>query len=227
MTVTTIIDQIIGRAYNAATSDADNATLRARVLEYLIEVAQDFILAYDWSWAYRRTTVTIAAAAKYASLPADFQDIGAYGGVYRSSDGKPLDYKTPSEIQALQEDPGQTTPTPDRYSIFDVNPVAAPDYQDRIQTAVLSAAVTLVVHYRTTLPTLDESAGLGAISAIPARYHQTVLIPGIRALVASSLGDGQALERDGKYQQLKRKAIQQDIRGRGQSFQLQSFFGDQ
>lgn len=184
MDVDVFIDQIVGHVDNLSTTDGDIADLRAEILENLIEVVS--YVQGRRPLEARRTTATITTASGVGELGAGFEQFGVGGGVWLSSNGQPLDYVEPNVIiqQRLQ---GRLTDAPTEYSMFGIN---TSDFVHQIQVA--SGTVSLFVSYIQGLPTLDETTNTAQLNVIPARWHQSVLIPGVRAMRQFDKGDGRA-----------------------------------
>jgi hypothetical protein len=186
--VTQFIDQIINRVDNVSSVDSEHADRRTRHLEYLIEASTDIWLERNWPWRRGSTSFTLAAGVLFKDMPTDFGHIGPHQGVFDHDTGCLLDFATEAEILAMRELGGNGGGCLTHYGIFGT---ATTDFEKRMQFNANAGGITVDVYYQKTPPVLDESAGLDNLKAIvPAQYHQTVLIPAVRALARHSVGDG-------------------------------------
>jgi hypothetical protein len=186
--VTAFIDQMINRVDNVASVDAENANRRQRHLEYLIEASSDIWFERHWPWKHASTSFTLAAGVLFKDLPTDFGHIGPQQGVFDNTTGCLLDFAEEAEILAMRDLTGTGSGTLTHYGIFGT---ATTDFEKRMQFNANGGGITVDVYYTKAPPTLDESAGVDNLKAIvPAEYHQSVLIPSVRALARHSVGDG-------------------------------------
>lgn len=216
MTATEIIDQIIARVLNTPATDGDITNLRTRALEWTTEVCADFRDSYDFSWRYRTENVTIAGGDASSALPERFADVGPSGSVIRVSDGVPLTFISPDEMRVIQMDSGTVTSTPGVYSVYDFD---EEEFRDKIQIPTAAGDVILSLTYLYTPPTLIDDEDDDSLEHIPSQYHQSVIIPGVRALAKN-----QEFVTDAAYVGGKKRAISGAIRGRGKTFSFSSFF---
>lgn len=226
MNVTEIIDQVMGRDDNISEADADNLTRRQRLLEYLREVEAEIWWRRDWTWKKKRGTVTVPAGQGYVALPADFASIGQYGGVFHpasgSGDGRKLEQVPESVIMEARES-GQPGDVPQYFALFGQDPTT---YLQYIQIPVNAGAVDLVLWYQPNPPTIDEAANVNAVKAIPEKYHQLVVIPGLRSKARESKGDAMWQHAMAEYQNGLKFMQEEENRFQGeQNRQLPSFFG--
>lgn len=220
MNVTTLIDQIVGHVDNLPTTDTDLADLRLEILENLIEVVS-FVQGRRPLKA-RFTTQTVITSSGSASLGADFEHIPAFGGVFLSSNGQRLTYVDPSVIIQKRAQ-GVLSDSPTEYSLFGFH---ATDFQHLIQVA--GGTVSLLVGYIQGLPTLNEATEVENLNVIPARWHQSVLVPGVRAMREYDKGDGRATQHfslDPGFAAGLRQMLNAERGGREGSRQFPSFFG--
>lgn len=227
-----IITENIVRTENVSASDADNSVRRVRHLEWLTEVASDFYYSHDHSWSYYDGTVTVSGGENLCPVPNDFHSLGQYGSIILASTGVALRYVSPQTMRRIQA-LAVPTANPIRYSLFGnlVRSVTAGQaVLECVQTELASGSVALSIHYRGALPAITDTAfdssDIDPIQYIPDRYHQWVLMPGMRALALASVGDskGNPLQTDPAYQAAKRLAIAADMKGKEQGFQFPSFF---
>jgi hypothetical protein len=223
VTVTELLDQIVGRVDNVAAIDAENTDRRQRHLEYLIEVASDIYFERDWPWRRQSVTLTLSSGVLYSDLPADFDSIGPQQGVFDHATGEPLDFATEAEIIAMRSLAGDGSGCLTHYGIFGT---ATTDFEKRIQFNANSGGIVVDVYYQKIMATLDDSTGTANLAAVvPSKYHQNVVIPGVRALARHSVGDG-------RYQDyLDQKArgvalmVKNEKLGREMPRRMPSFFG--
>ncbi len=226
MNVTEIISQVLARDDNISETDADNATRRTRLLEYLREIVAEVWWRRDWTWKKTRATVTVPSGQGYVSLPADFASFGMYGGVYRPTggaggDGVKLEMKPESVITDLRES-GYSTGTPTIFAIFGQDPTT---YLQYIQIPNNPGDVPLVLWYQPNPPTIDEAANVENIKKIPEKYHQLVVVPGLRAKARESKGDAMWQKALADYEKGLVWMQAEENRFQGEYRQLPSFFG--
>lgn len=188
MTVTQFLDQIIGRVDNVAAIDAENTDRRQRHLEYLIEASSDIYFERHWPWRRGSTSFTLAAGVLFQDMPADFGHIGPQQGVFDADTGCLLDFAEEVDILSMRTPDGNGGGTLTHYGIFGT---AVTDFEKRMQFNANAGGITVDVFYTKVPLTLDDTANADNLKAIvPAEYHQTVLIPAVRALARHSVGDG-------------------------------------
>lgn len=225
MNVTEIIDQVMARDDNISEVSADNTQRRTRHLEYLREVEAEVWWRRDWKWKKKRGTVTVPDGVGYVTVPPDFASIGQYGGVFYpvtgSADGRPLEEVPESVIMEMRESGVPGNP-PEYFAIFGQDPTT---YLSYIQIPTNAGAVNLVIWYQPNPPTIDESTNVNAIKAIPEKYHQLVLVPGLRAKARESKGDARWQIALAAYQNGLKFMQEEENRFKGQSRQVPSFFG--
>jgi hypothetical protein len=222
--VTQAIEKVIQRSDNIKGNPADYADRRLRLLDSLQEVFEEVYWLRDWVWRRKRSTVTVGAADESASVPSDFQSFGESGGVWSllasGGDGHQLDLVTESEIFEDREK-NRRTNTPRKFALFGQN---ATTYLTQIQIQPHDAAVPLAVWYQPNPPTLDEAANVEALNLIPAKYHQRVLIPGLKMASRESKSDEGWKNMKADFEAGKRWMMAEEKRFQGQKRQLPSFF---
>lgn len=227
-----IITENIVRTENVSASDADNSERRVRHKEWLIETASDFYYSHDHSWSYYNASITVSGGEDLCPVPDDFHSIGQYGGLFLTATHSPLNYVSPQTMRRIQA-LAVPTANPTRYSMYGnlVRGVTGGQaVLECIQTELAAGDVLFTLHYRGALPTITDadfdSSDIDALQYIPERYHQWVLMPGMRALALASVGDskGNPLQTDTAYQAAKKLAIAADMKGKEQGFQFPSFF---
>jgi hypothetical protein len=224
MTVTEFLNQIEGHVDGVAPGDGDRTDSRAKYLEFLIEVYFEVYNSRQWwfSVASVPETITVPSDDNFAALPEDFIEVA--GGVFLTSTGTPLDYVTMEQLLLRRELPGAEGESPSVYSIFGKDDE---DFCPLIQLPRLSASTSIRVHYKVAPPDLDETEdNNGNLAIIPARYHQTVLIPGVRALVEDSKGGSGYQRYFDQYQRGLARMIERERHSeKDTSSSLTGFFG--
>jgi len=223
--VTEIVDQVMARDDNISASAADNTNRRTRLTEYLREVEAEVWWRRDWTWKKKRDTVTVPDGVGFTTVPADFASIGNYGGVYlptaSGGDGPKLELEDESVIMSLREG-SYSTGTPGVYALFGQD---ATTFLQLIQIPTNSGAVTLIMWYQPNPPDIDETTNVNAIKAIPEKYHQLVLVPGLRMKAREAKGDSRWQYSLGEYQNGLKFMQEEENRFQGQTRQSPSFFG--
>lgn len=229
-TVSEAIDEIADFVDNTGTSQADQTERRRRHLKTLIERVRYIRSVRDWDFVRSYSTVAIAAAAGFGYLPTDFLAIGKFGGVYDlGNSGKVLDWVPESMI--LEARVSQASPSVLAcYSIFGLaipTPPGTGAPQRQIQIPPNASAVSLGVAYNTKPVTLDETLANNSklVLAIPEEYHDTVLIPAIKAKARESLGDARWRNAEDDFKMGLKNMLRTCRRGQGTISQLPSFFG--
>jgi hypothetical protein len=82
------------------------------------------------------------------------------------------------------------------------------------------------VSYLKKAPVIDETTNNLAIGEIPEQYHQTVLVPGLRARSTASKGDARWNEHQGIYLGALNWMKAKERRRQGTVWQLPPFFGN-
>jgi len=206
------VDQVAG-------ADADNTALRTQRLFDLNEVAIDFVQSYDFSWMLKTGTLTIAAAGFEGTLPTDFDNIGAKGGVFRTSDGQRLTYCDPDKLYEARLDPSYRPALPDEYSFFSVTT----DGYEVLQTAILGASCGFSLLYKKNLTTITDTSSGSGLNAIPESHQRGVIWAGMMAKAKDKDNDFRS---NPMYVAAKRSAIASNQKGKEQGGRLASFFGD-
>jgi len=229
-TVSEAIDEMVDFVDNTGTSQTDQAERRRRHLQNLKRGVRDIRYYRDWDFIRSYSSVAVAAAAGFGYLPTDFLAIGKYGGVYDlGNNGCALDWVPESiilELRVRAVDPGQLA----IYSIFGLQVPTPPGTgapQRMIQIPPNTSAVSLGVAYNTKAPTLDETVTNNAklVLAVPEEYHDTVLLPHIKAMARESLGDARWQNAVAEYERGLKSMLRTCRRSQGTIGRLPSFFG--
>ena len=166
-------------------------------------------------------------------LPPNFLRVGDCGGVFGPT-GAELDAVSEQEMVAIQSQPGGVSDLPGVYSVYGIDPITSVPF---INIPINSAPVALTVYYETKLATLDEVAssdgppvvvgGLDNIKLIPEVWHQSVLIPGLRAMFRQTVGDAryQDFRQDPGFRMGLKEMVKWERHGDETTRSLPSFFG--
>lgn len=226
MNVTEIIDQVLERTDNIKGSPADYADRRQRLLEYLRETADEVWWLRDWPWKLLRGTVVVPGGQSFVEVPPDFASFGNSGGVFQDlgsgGDGYKLDLVTESEILDQRERDFRTN-TPHQFALFGQD---AASYLTLIQLPPNDIDVPLSLWYQPNPPTLDEGANVDNIKRIPVKYHQRVIVEGVRMRSRESKADDRWKNSAAKFESGKTWMMAEEARYQGRSRALPSFFGE-
>ena len=184
MTTGGLISTVINYTDNVSATDADNGDRRARILQLTQETFEDVWNYREWPWRFRGPT-TLAITAGSADLPADFADFGQNGGVFDVASGRKF---SELPIQMFQERilTGANNNVDDEFAVFNQ---ATTDGDKKIY--VPTAVTSIKIFYLATASTLvDATDATNNLFLIPARWHQTVILPGVVARVRTNKGDG-------------------------------------
>lgn len=222
MTVTEIISQVLSYTDNISPTDADYATRRTRLLNYLREVLADVWYTREWPFACTSAQLTVASSTGYANLPTDFLKLGEYGSVLLEADqtGDPLEHVPEYRIRNIRRTNLKTN-TPAIFSIFGLDPTT---FAKRIQFPNNDLAFDVIVEYVKDAPTIDESTNNTAISQLPVQYHQRLLIPGLQARTLQSKGDAAWNTYQGRFEEARNEMRVNERRRQGTMWQLPGFF---
>lgn len=204
----------INQVDQVSATDSDYAELRAQRLFDCNEVVIDLVNSFDFSWLLTTGTVTVSASASSANLASDFGNISAKGGVWRTTDGEPLDFKDPDQILSLRLQPGNRPTRPEVYSIFGISAGL-----QQIQTETLGAACGLTYLYKKLFPTLTDAAN-GSFLNMPEPIQRTTIWMGMMAKKR-----GEDFRDNTAYKASKAYTISSDQKGKERGGQLSSFFG--
>jgi hypothetical protein len=187
VTVTELRDEILSYTDNVDPGDSDNADRAARIVEYIRAVVADITFRRPWRYRQTRSSLLTLSSGS-ASLPADFIEFGPYGGVYHGTTGERLEEVDEQQIQEIRQRGGDNQ----RFvAVFGQDSTTG--YQ-LVQMAT-TAALTLYVWYARGVPTLDTTTNNDKLKvAVPAQYHQLVILPGVQAKAQRSKGDARVRE---------------------------------
>lgn len=215
----------INKVDKVSATDGDYSELRDVRLMDLNEVAIDFAHSYDFSWLLNSDTLTVSSGSSEADLPTDFDNIGAKGGVWRVSDGEPLEYMDPDKLMTLRLQPGNRPTLPEFYTFYGVSGTLAGG--EVIQTEILGASCQLRILYKRNLPAItdtgDTTDAFSPLAAIPESHQRGAIWIGMMCKVKSKDED---FRNHPAYIAAKQAAIKSDQKGKEKGGQLPSFFGD-
>lgn len=219
-----LIDQVAGKVDRSGPVDSSNAVRRSLLRDFGVEIFGQTWRdnGNPWSFKQARGSVTIPINDRKVLLPADFSEFGNWGGVYPRPLGTRIEPEDFQVIRDKQFKQGYVETTPTSYAVFEMDTGTKREY---LQTAFLSAACTLDIAYSLPPPTLDEGANDANLKLIPEEFHQTVLVPGVKARAYESRGDATWKIYEAMYQRgLNQMRATKRPRKEGNS-QLKNFFG--
>jgi hypothetical protein len=222
MTVTELIDKIQDFVDNTGTSQVDQTARRQRHLSDLIEVVN--FVRYYRDWAFRRTQATLTVpVAGYVVVPADFLQVGKYGGVWdMSNNGYQLDWvpeNVINEARARATEIGD----PEVYSLFGQDTTSK---RILVQLPPISSSHSLTMAYDMKTPTLDETVtnNDNVKVAVPEEYHHSVILPGLRSRARESKGDARWQRAEAEYREGLKLMLRTCRRSQGTMQRVPSFF---
>lgn len=196
-----IIDIILKYEDSLSSVDADNTVRRGRIRQAAQETVEDVWNASDFPFKYVFSSGTIAIDSDgIGGLPTDFADTGMQGGVYLVSNGRALIEVPPQVVHSMKESTNRSG-SMYVYAIFG----ATAGIKLLIVPPQL-ANTTLHIWYQTLPPTILDADDVTVMDVttysgterIPSQYHNTVLIPGIRARLKKSKGDSRDFQSEYK-----------------------------
>lgn len=215
----------INKVDKVSAADADYAELRDERLMDLNEVAIDFVQSYDFSWMLSTDTLTVQAGSSEAELPSNFDNFGAKGGIWRSADGEPLEYRDPDKLMTLRLRPGNRPTLPDVYSIFEISGSIAGG--EVFQTEILGADCAMTLLFKKNLPAITDTGAttdaFSPLANIPEAHQRGAIWIGMMCKVKSK---DQDFRNHPAYMAAKQAAIKSDQKGKEKGGQLPSCFGD-
>lgn len=188
MLVAAAINQILARGEDVPDTDGDDADRRVRALEDIVEVWIEVWLDRPWPRKRKSAQLTMPANQGYIAVPADFQAVGHYGGVFNNATGVRLDYVNPQELQEMKRMPGNTADDPSEYSLYDQE--TSTPFAMRLQTVTNSNQIIFDINYEKIPPVLSDGGDDNTnLNQLPEAYQKSVIIPGAKALAKLNLGD--------------------------------------
>jgi len=215
MNTKTLIDKVLLYTDNTLASDAGTATRRVKILEWAQETWDETWHFTEWPFAYTSGTLTVPDGQSYVALPETFSTFGDRGTAYLSSDwGVPMTEVNPQQVQREQRSSGSTA-NPTIFCVY-----MADEGVQRFQVPKNSGALTVYIYYKKIPPTLVDvdHATNSMLQHIPAAYHYTVLLAGVKEKAARSKGDARAAtEWAGQYQSGLARMVVKEIPNRYKS----------
>lgn len=223
LTTSALIDLILTHTEEVGATDNENATLRARILARAQEILDKVWENADWDFKLKQTTVSMTTAG-VADLPSDWADFGENGGVYISGQKWKLVYLEPRELYRRKEVYGSTSTNPD---FFTVNTFTSSTSARTITVyPTPTATLTLNVYYNSVAPTLvDETTGTNNLQGLPAQYHYSVMVAGLRLLTAIDKGDARDQQFAQWFDTEMKRMKSRHVFGREQGQQLGQYGG--
>lgn len=187
MNTKTLIDAVLNYTDNIGATDADNATRRARILQYAQEVFDYVWLYADWHWAYRDDAGEALDADGFMPAPADFSRFGGKGGLFRVSDGRKCTEGYDMAEFARMYNTGYRDNL-ERFCRWGQDPTTGGQRFRFFSTGGLNLIDSLYLAVPPTLVDIDDTT-TNNLFFIPEQYHSTVLLPGVVAKTRTSKGD--------------------------------------
>jgi hypothetical protein len=228
--VTEILDQIMRRSDRIGSPTADYADRRQLHLDFLREIVDDVWYFRDWPWKRTTENIVVPDGIGFVAMPANYSSMGKYGSIYRlidsSNTGNPLEERPEGDIFDLR----QTEFITDDPRIFCFSgqdtDVASPTLgRPYFQIPWNKGDLTFAVWYQMLTPTLDESANVENLKLIPEKYHQSVIVHGMRYKAIESKGDDRWAFEFQEYEKGKKMMKEEEARLQGRTPRLPSFFG--
>ena len=170
MTDRDIISAVISYYDEVDPDDGDNLSRRARLLSFLQQV-YDYVWNYhEWEWTYAESTVALVKNQNYAALPTDFMEFGKQGGLWTSDFVRMTEITRRRNERFRFETSGSTNTR-----IFSIS-------GGKIQLGYTPTSNdTAHIYYRTVSDssTFIDSAGAPVTPLVPAKYDNTVILPGL------------------------------------------------
>lgn len=196
-----LIDTALDYYVNVGSGDADNTTLRARVLQFAQEALDEIWISGDYVFSYTTASVTIAAGESSGELPEDFLEFGEVGGIWDDSDGasgEQMRELRPVEAYGaiVAGESGEGRGVVAQFGLSSDN---------HRRTLYLPGEATnqqtIEILYRKIAPTLvDTTTDVDSnLLQLPRAYHNTVLFPRVIAKILKSLGDARWRDAEADY----------------------------
>lgn len=194
MTTSALIDALLTHWEEIPATTAEQATMRARILALAQEIVQEIWDYAEWEFRHRSGTLTLPSGAYVVDGPTDFQTTGQSGGLFVDSQRTEIRWMDPLHLHRERELRAvQNNTVPKFYSIDNTGTTSG--YARFVFDITASGSVTINIYYLATPPVLVDTTGsTNGLDKIPTEYHQSVVIPGCRWLIALSSGDGRTAE---------------------------------
>jgi hypothetical protein len=196
-TVSGLIDTVLAYTEDISATDNDNTTRRARLLQYMQEVIDEIWNFKEWAFkTVAATTVTVAANANSADLPADFQEFGQMGGAW-DAQGARMQEIPIQELERVRQGGAQAAANNYLYNnVFAVYGFNTTTSRHKLQVPLQSAAITCSISYQKIPPTLADTTNTttNGLNYLPVSYHNSVVLAGTVAKAKASTGDARDWE---------------------------------
>jgi hypothetical protein len=212
------------------TADAEQATIRAQVLSDAQEIADQFCNAFsDADFLQDEFSVNVSAGARTFPSDTTFETLGDLGGLWHSPDGTispgiEVTYLTPHEFFKIRNDePTASSGRAEFFTIYGISASNTPLFYFHPKAA---SNVTFVYRGRTLPPVLIDTTGAtNGLDVIPAAYHSTIFLKGLRLLEAAKNGDGRTNAFDDWFEKAIRSVMARRRNGLQEEQRLSSAGG--
>ncbi len=195
MTDTELIDAAIGDVLDIGAVTIDDATIRARVLRYANKRASEFRRRKPWSWRFATATVTVNGGTGQGNLPVNFASFGQAGGCVTQVSIRRLLWAEAGDIMEWRTRYPSTSDTPTHYSVVgfgDSESETDAGFEQLTLYPILTNDADVTINYESAwVAMVDDDTDIAALG-IPADFHESVLLEGIKADLWESEGDGRA-----------------------------------
>lgn len=196
MTCSELRDEILTDEDGVSPSDSDASDRGTFILRKIQQLVIDLYGRRKWRWRKRTGSLTFTSGA--ADLPSDFGELGPYGGIFDSGTGEDLDETDETEIHMLRQRLSTRT---DIFAIYGQNTSSGVQRANIPFNGSFSAAIV----YLMAPPTLDydDTPITGNNDklkiAVPAAYHELVLVPGLQWKLGRNKGSRRSTEYQAEY----------------------------
>lgn len=187
MTTSALLDALLAHYDSVSSSDADNAGRRTTLLQFAQEVFDEAWLYREWTWRHTTGTITVLASTNSIVLPTDFHSMGQNGRVFESGTTKRY-FEAP--YQWLEDRLAGTTNNSNEQA-FSVAGFDSTTGRRLFRIAFTPGSnLSFDLRYLNVPPTLVDTTGsTNKLDALPAEYHNTVILPGAVAKLKEREGD--------------------------------------
>lgn len=207
MTTSALIDLVLNYTDNVSATDADNTTRRARILQYAQEVCDEVRSMRDWPFKYDTLTLTGTAGNNFIEIPSAtgvLESLSYHGNLYRGT--TKMHEVALGHLFRARQTGLSTFPISDIFSWGMINDAStdADDTEFRIQLAITLTVNTSYELFGVAAPVtlVDQTNATNKLPiAIPAAFHNTVVLPGVIARVKREKGE------EGNYWQIYQRGI--------------------
>lgn len=184
-------DEILEDEDGVSPSDSDATDRGTFILRKIQQLVMD--LYGRRKWRFRKRTTTLSFSSGVADMPSDFGELGPYGRIYETATGDDLDETDETEITLLR---ARLSTRTDVYSLFGQNTTTGALRANIPYTGSFGATMS----YLMAPPTLDYSSNDDKLKiAVPAAYHELVLVPGLQWKLGRNKGSRRSTEYQAEY----------------------------